>query len=177
MSTPNLLNHRIRKFASLCLKSLLLSTLIVSIIFSIPLPKTWAASVTWVGGTDTNWNTGANWSTGVVPTSQDDVLINSNVTVNLASSVTIRSLTLGNSSGTTTPILNFNYDAITGGALIIDGGNLQTYTGSQITHTAANLGAIVGKIKVTVLSGNADLQGIINVNNKGYAGGNTDGHN
>ncbi len=177
MSRPNLLNHRIRKFASLCIKSLLLSTLIVSIIFSIPLPKTWAASVTWNGGTDTNWNTAANWSTGVVPTSQDDVLINSNVTVNLASSVTVRSLTLGNSSGTTTPTLNFNYDAINNGALTIDGGDFTVYTNAVVTHTAGNLGAIVGRVKVVTTVGNINIAGSVNVNNKGYGVGTTRGDN
>ncbi len=177
MSTTNLLRHKTKKILLLCLRSLLFSTLIVSIIFSIPLPKIWASNITWIGGTDTNWSTAANWSTGTVPTSSDDVLIDSNVTVNLTSTTTVRSLTLGNSAGTTTPILNFNYDAITNGGLIIDGGNLQTYSGSQITHTAATLGTIVGRIKILVLSGDANIQGAINVNNKGYAGGNVDGAN
>lgn len=177
MLKHSLLKHKTQHFLLLCVKSLLLSTLIVSTIFSIPLPKTWAASTSWIGGTDTNWNTASNWSTGIVPTSTDDVLIDANTTVNLTTSVTIRSLTLGNITGTTTAILNFNYDAITEGALVIDGGDLQTYTGSQITHTVATLGTIVGRMKITVLSGNANIQGTVNVTNKGYVGGTTNGAN
>lgn len=35
-----------------------------------------AASITWTGGTSTDWFTGSNWSTGNVPGSSDDVFIN-----------------------------------------------------------------------------------------------------
>jgi len=177
MYSLNLSKNKVSKYVKFCLRSLLIWLIVALSFAQIPIPSAWAANVSWVGGTDTNWSTAANWSTGVVPTSSDDVLINANVTVNLSSATTIKSLTLGNSSGTTTPTLNFAYDAITVGALTIDGGNLQTYTGSVITHTVANLGSIVGRIKIVLTTGDINIQGSVNVNNKGYAGGPTNGAN
>lgn len=175
MSTLKLSRRSILKYTLLVFRSLIVSVVLVSLFLKIPVSKTWAASVSWVGGTDSNWTTATNWSTGIVPTSSDDVLIDVNATINLTTAVTVKSLTLGKSNGTATTILNFNYDAITVGALTIDGGNLQTYAGTTITHTVANLGTIVGRIKINVTTGDANIQGNINTDNKGYVGGTSRG--
>ncbi len=140
------------------------------IAFLIP-GKVSATTCTWVGGTDSNWETIANWSgcDGSLPGDDDDVLINSNVTVNINSSTTVNSLTLGD--GTTTPTLNFNYNAIESGDLILDEGNLVINTNAQITHTSASGTTIVGTVSITLQTGSVTIDGKINVNTKGYAGG------
>jgi len=124
-----------------------------------------AATCTWSGGNGT-WETAANWSNcgGGVPGAADDAVINSNVTVSINASTTVNSLTLGNSGGTTTPTLNFNYDSITNGALIIDDGDLTVYSGAIVTHTDANNATIVGTMNINVATGNASISGSINVN-------------
>ncbi len=48
--------------------------LILTIAAAFCCTATFAAVVTWNGGTG-NWNTAANWSTGTVPTASDDVVI------------------------------------------------------------------------------------------------------
>jgi hypothetical protein len=76
------------------------------------------AAVSWDGGAGTsNWFDALNWSNDLVPTAADDVVISSNVTVNYNTTVayTVLSLTLGNSGGGTTPILNFTGDNIGSG--------------------------------------------------------------
>ncbi len=172
MFHPNLLKNRILKYTFLVLRSFILSAIIVACFSKIPVTKSWAASIYWVGGTDTSWETAANWSTGVVPTSTDDVLIDVSTTVNIDASTTVQSLVLGNSSGTTTPILNFNYDAITNGPLTVGNGNLHIYSGGQITHTSGG-STVGGTINISVTTGNllVDSGGSINTTAKGYTPG------
>ena len=175
MKIRNLIPENLLKYTFLILRSFALSAIIVATFSKVPVARTWASSIYWVGGTDTNWSTAANWSTGTVPSSTDDVLIDTNTTINLTSAITVKSLTLGKSSGTATTTLNFNYDAVTNGPLTIAGGNLQTYSGTTITHTAANLGTIVGRIKINVTEGDAIISGNINTDSKGYSGGTSRG--
>ncbi|MDD4382196.1 MAG: carboxypeptidase-like regulatory domain-containing protein [Candidatus Dojkabacteria bacterium] len=145
---------------------------------SIKPKNTYAASVSWDGGASTtNWSDALNWSTDSVPGADDDVLIDTTVTVNIAATTTIKSLTLGNINATTSPTLNFSYDAVNNGALNITNGDLYTYTNSTITHSAANLGAIVGRIKIIITNGGGVISGNINVDGKGYKGGTTNGAN
>ncbi len=62
-----------------------------------------AAAVNWQAGSGA-WNNGVNWSTGTVPTSNDDVTINSAVTVqvnNQGGNAVARTLTLGSGAALT----------------------------------------------------------------------------
>jgi hypothetical protein len=126
--------------------------------------------VTWDGGGDgSSWEDAANWSGDSVPTSFDDVVIAPSTTVSIASSTTIYSLTLGNAAGTTSPTLNFDYDAIGGDPLTISGGDLTLYSGATLTHTAGT-SVVGGTISIDVTSGNAviDSGSTINLEGKGY---------
>ncbi|MFA6028048.1 MAG: DUF2341 domain-containing protein [Patescibacteria group bacterium] len=80
---------------------------------------------------------------------------------------TINSLVVG---GTNASTLNFDYDALTDGALIIDSGDLTVESNGTITHTAGAQG-VVATVNIDVQTGDSDIIGSINVNNKGYAGG------
>ena len=125
--------------------------------------------VTWTGlGDGTSWSDPANWSSDpAVPGPTNDVTIDANATVNLASTTTITSLVLGNVGGTTAPVLNFNYDAITSGALILSTGDLVVNTASSITHTTGTT-AVVGTVYLDVQTGSATINGTIDVSLKGY---------
>ena len=63
--------------------------------------------VSWNAG-DGDWATASNWDPQSVPTSTDDVLIDANALVSISgtTSAEAQTLILGNSSGTTSPILN-----------------------------------------------------------------------
>lgn len=155
---------------------ILLAAAFVPIILFVPtIQQVFAATCTWSGGSGA-WETAGNWTNcgGGVPGALDDAVINANVTVTINASTTINSLTLGNVSGTTSPVLNFAYDAIANGALIIDDGNLTVYTSANITHSTASGGTIVGKVYIDVQTGSATIDGTINVGAKGYAGGGID---
>jgi hypothetical protein len=130
-----------------------------------------AASVSWDGGGDAvSWSDGLNWSGDVVPTDADDVLIDSDVTVDLGSATTVNSLVLGNSGGTTTVVLNFSYDSVgTSSPLIIDSGNLVVYSGGTITHSPGT-SVVVGTVNIDVQTGDliVNAGGSIDVTGKGY---------
>lgn len=140
---------------------------------SPPKSNAWTETCTWTGATGGAWETSTNWdcnSVNRVPTATDRVVIDSNVTVNINATTTIDDLVLGNSGGTTSPILNFNYDAITNGALIVDDSNAVIYLNAQVTHT---LGATAetAKVNITVTNGDMTVTGSINVNEKGFRPG------
>ncbi len=151
--------------------SLIILTIIIPSLIYLP-KVVFAATCEWNAGSGA-WETAGNWTNcgGGVPGASDDVVIDANVTVTINASTTINSLTLGNSGGTTSSTLNFNYDAIGGTALIIDDGNLTIYKNAVITHTGASNDTLIGSINIDVQSGNADIQGYINVDYKGYDGG------
>lgn len=126
------------------------------------------AAVSWDGGAGTsNWSDGANWSNDLVPGVSDDVVIASAVTVNIAASTTVQSLTLGVSGGGTASVLNFNYDAIGTAMPLTTTGNLTVYSGASITHTAGT-SAVVGTVNL-IVGGSAQITGSISGNGKGYA--------
>src|SRR5689334_13228240 len=60
------------------------------------------STATWTNASGGSFNTASNWSTNSVPGSNDDVFITLNGTyqVTLSSSVSLKSLTLGASTGT-----------------------------------------------------------------------------
>jgi hypothetical protein len=130
-----------------------------------------AVSVSWDGGGDNlSWSDPLNWSTDTVPTAADAVLVDADITINLASGTTVDSLVLGNSGGTTSPVLNFSYDSVgTSDPLVIDSGNLEIYGGGKITHSAGN-SAVVGTINIDIQVGDLIVysEGSIDVTGKGY---------
>jgi hypothetical protein len=77
-----------------------------------------AATIVWDGSSDgdgdgVSWSDPLNWNEDRVPEAIDDVLIDSNVTVQLASNtVTVNSLTLGKFDASAASVLEFIYDAI-----------------------------------------------------------------
>ncbi len=164
-------NGRRKKIKTFAVLLVIASILTPALIY---LPKrVFAASCTWSGASG-DWETPGNWSNcdGGVPDAADDVTIDANVTVQLNAATTINSLTLGNVSGTTTPTLNFDYDAITSSSLVIDDGDFTVYTGATLTHTQATGSTIVGRMSIEVETGDATITGNINVSQKGYQGGN-----
>jgi hypothetical protein len=152
------------------MKKLLLFFIALFIIILNP-SRASAAAVSWDGGAATaNWSDANNWSANALPTADDDVTINQNVTVNIAATTTINSLTVGQNGGGTTPILNFNYDAIANGALILDAGDLNVYTGASITHVNSS-SSIIATIFINVISGNGTIVGSIDAAGQGYIAG------
>lgn len=77
---------------------------------------------------------------------------------------------LGDVAGTYAPILNFNYDAISGGALIVDDSNAIVYTNASITHSATSTTKSYNAF-LNIQSGNLTLNGTINVTGTGYPAG------
>jgi hypothetical protein len=159
----------IKVFCSL----LFVTTITVFLSFYIK-KNTFAASISWDGGGDAiSWSDGLNWSGDSVPTNADDVVIDADVTVNLSATATINSLTLGNSGGTTTAILNFTYDSVgTSAPLIVDDGDLTIYSGGSITHTVGTT-VVGGSVNLDIQTGDLIITsgGSINANEKGYGKG------
>lgn len=128
-----------------------------------------AASIYWDGGGDgTSWSNAANWSTDQVPTSIDDVLIDTNATVTISEPISVNSLVLGKITGTATPTLNFAYDAISHGPFTVINGDFIVYGAANVTHSAGNSG-VVGTVNIASQNGNIGIYGNINVDSKGYA--------
>ncbi len=152
------------------MKNAFLLSFLITLLFISSSKTVLATTITFIGvGTTLNWASAANWSPSQVPGPGDDVIINNNSSINIGSTYTINSLTLGNSLGTSTPTLIFNYNAGSSGPLTIDSGNLTVGPSATITHTAGT-SSIIGIIYINVVSGSADIKGNINVDTKGYAG-------
>jgi len=88
----------------------LIATVVMSVSAAVVLAALMPADALAAGCTDSwaraesgPWSTPANWSTGSVPTSSDEVCITTSgeYTVTLTGSVSVKSLTLGTSSGST----------------------------------------------------------------------------
>ncbi len=131
-----------------------------------------ATTITWdAGGDGTSWSDPLNWDTNIVPNATDEVLIASAATINISAPITIKSLTLGIPAGTVATNLNFAYDAISVGALTINGGDLTVFPGATITHSPASGNTVVARVNIDVQTGSANIYGNINVDSKGYAPG------
>jgi hypothetical protein len=167
MKLKNLYNRRNIK---ILLLFFVLVPFSIFLYFNIPVWSARAsATIIWDGGGDgTTWSDPLNWSTDVIPDVLDDVLIDTTVTVTINAPTTIKSLVLGNVSGTATSVLNFGYDAVSGGALTIANGDLTVYSGATITHTEASSSVAVGKMNIDIQNGNANVFGSINANAKGF---------
>lgn len=150
------------------LQKIFLSTILALLIFASFTSRAHATEISWTGGSG-DWETGSNWSGASVPGEDDDVTIDANVTVTINASTTINSLTIG---GSNSPTLNFDYDAVSSGDLIIDDGNLTVNSGAIITHSIATSSeTIEGKVSIDVQTGSATITGNIDVSEKGYIGG------
>ncbi|MCL5775042.1 MAG: DUF2341 domain-containing protein, partial [Patescibacteria group bacterium] len=123
--------------------------------------------VYWTGvAGDGRWETAGNWNIGQVPGAADYVTIGTATTVNISASTTVRSLTLGISTTSTSTILNFNYNAISAGALSVVQ-DFNQYVGTNITQTTGATSSVISAINVSV-GGSYVLSGTINVDTKGY---------
>lgn len=131
-----------------------------------------ASTVTYTGPSGGAWETASNWSGGVVPTSTDDVVIDTGVVVGINRGTTVNSLTLGVSAGGVTSTLDFNYDASSSPLTTI--GNLVLYGSSTITQTAGSTSTVLSRINLDV-GGSAVISGSINANYDGYQYGNGPG--
>ena len=143
-----------------------------------------AAVVTWDGeGANLQWHTASNWSNNAVPTSLDDVTIDTGAVVlapTTGAPLSFNSLTLGGSAATT---LRISTTIASGGALTVKNlstleqattnqlqlGSVTVEPGGKLTHTA-NSSAFVYSINLAV-TGNFDLQtgATIDGTGRGYA--------
>jgi hypothetical protein len=133
-------------------------------------PYAWTETCNWIGATEGLWNVTTNWDcngTNRVPTTTDKVVIDATLTVNLSAQTTVEEVVLGNDLGTTSPQLNFSYDAITNGALIVSGGNMTINPGATVTHTQGST-VVVGTVYIIVSAGDLTVDGSIDTLGKGY---------
>ena len=132
-----------------------------------------AATIIWDGGGDgISWSDSLNWNTDTIPIATDSVLIDTATTVNISAPTTIYSLTLGSVAGNIATILQFNFDSITPNTpLLIDGGDLTVYFSAVITHSVPTTTTINGTVNISVTTGDVNVLGAINVNEKGYKDG------
>jgi hypothetical protein len=145
-----------------------------------------AATVTWTGTATGTWETAGSWSGGAVPTSGDDVTINSTtgtaLTVTLSSGQTasFNTLTLGGGAASSSLILAGNFG--TSGSMTVDSNgyfeqknsSTQALTGTLtiknrgwLTHTT-NTSAFLYSLDMTAQTIDLQSGGQINVLGRGY---------
>ena len=78
--------------------------------------------VTWTGSAgDGQWNTAGNWNPAQVPTTVSNVVIDMNTTVTATNAaISFTSLTLGDSSGTSSPILVLSTTTAAAGLVVVN---------------------------------------------------------
>lgn len=132
---------------------------------------------TWDGGGDgVNWESGNNWNPDGVPSSDDNVFVTGSVNVDINATTTVNTLTIG--TGSDDPRIYFDYDAVpSSNRLYVDGGDTDVFflkSGAIISTTAnSSTQAYRGFIQIT--DGNGIIDGDINVDSKGFTGGNGTG--
>src|SRR5208337_4626686 len=103
-----------------------------------PLEARQVLSVNWISPTSGFWDVGANWSSGTVPTSSDDVVIDTasaeTITIQSGDSIQVQSIT---TSSTDTL-------SITGGSLTASGSGVNLTAGAATTVSSASLYAKSG---------------------------------
>ena len=100
------------------------------------------STVSWISSTSGAWTTAADWSTGAVPGAGDAVIINqsANVTVRLAASTSIHSLSLtGATLDVTGGTLAVAADSSNAGSLQVQPGAHVTFAGSYVQSAAGSL--------------------------------------
>lgn len=152
-------------------------------------PLAHADAVTWVGRAEGTWETSDNWSTGLVPTNQDNVVINSSVdnvtvTVSAGQAINFASLVIGGDRTKSAKVI-LNGDIAAGVDLTVTSngtlstanknsqglrGTLSIESGGLLTHEA-NLDRVTSTINFSVANLNVASGGQINANGKGYSGG------
>lgn len=146
--------------------------LIIGFTLAIPFAE-WrakaAATIVWDGGGDASaWSDPLNWDLDRVPNTSDEVLIDTAATVIITAPITIKALTLGQVAGGVASVLQFNYDALSLGALTLTEGDLVVYSGTNITHLGGSTTTVLASIVIDVQAGDFDFYGTINVDQKGY---------
>jgi len=149
-----------------------------------------AATCTWTGGS-TNWNAAtSNWSCSHIPTSSDDVVINTTVTVTIAASTTadFSTLSVGGGAGTSTLTLTGNIG--TGGSITIESsgvitqnnttqqvlsGNMTIKSTGKLNHTN-NSTTQAGIVNFSLANLDVQSGGSIDVRGLGYDGASAGGN-
>ncbi|HMO34350.1 MAG TPA: autotransporter-associated beta strand repeat-containing protein [Lacibacter sp.] len=106
-----------------------------------------SSTITWVGGTSTNWHTASNWSCGSVPSASTDVVIPTGTTFSpdiSTANANARSVTI-NSSATLTMSGNFTLTVAANGAFTNNG----TFTATAGTVSFAGAGSVAGSSTTT----------------------------
>ena len=123
-----------------------------------------AAIKTWIGASGGTYSTGTNWSGGTPPTSLDDIVFNTTVTVIIDGAKTVNSLTItGNSSvlwqgNNASTIVSMNCSSCTSS---IDVGSTLTVTGTTNSN----------KCELTMVSSAIfNINGTLNLGITGYTG-------
>ena|GEM_PF-2692385 len=172
-----------------CAEPVFLFRASVFVFFLLLSTKAFAANIQWVGSAgDGNWNTPTNWNAGIVPTIDDDVVIDSNtIVLALASdaAISFKTLVLGR---TNSPTLRLSTGTVVDcGALTVknkatleENSSLSLYfssitveTGGRITHTANT--TTQQYVLSIITTGDFLLQSgaTVYLDNAGYAGGAT----
>ncbi|MDD5397225.1 MAG: fibronectin type III domain-containing protein [Candidatus Moranbacteria bacterium] len=130
-----------------------------------------AATITWNGATSSVWSLGSNWVGGVVPAATDDVVINGgyanapNLDLTVGA-VTINSLSIGSSAGSTLTIYNGDMSTkklIVNNDLTVGASGVLTHAANSTMQTHV-LNLQVGG-NMTIATG-----GKIDVNGRGFTG-------
>jgi hypothetical protein len=129
------------------------------------------STVTWVHPGDGDWSVGANWSTGATPGTNDDVVINLDLTVTHSSgSDSVRSLTVSKGAlALTGGSVAFSSTATVDSALLIAGGTLNLLNkdldgGGTTTVTSDGSWTILGGgLHKSVIRTALDNQGTLEV--------------
>ncbi|NNN04756.1 MAG: hypothetical protein HKL90_02530, partial [Elusimicrobia bacterium] len=121
-----------------------------------------AAAVSWVGGVDQNWSSAANWSSAQVPTSADDVVIDTNAAVVANSAISFQSLTLGDPNGSAAATLTISSSVASGGGVTVDSGATLVQN-TTVTLTFASVNVAAGGVLTHAANG-ATRTAVLNLN-------------
>ena len=114
---------------------------------------------TWVGGASGSWSTASNWSKGTVPSSSDDVVINSGSSVTISTgTLSIHSLTLGGTlelqSGTSLTLANAS--TVSGTLQVDPGASLSLAAATSVSGTLLMEGTTLQNTASLTVSGTFD---------------------
>jgi hypothetical protein len=148
--------------------------LAILLFYTFSFSSLFSATHTWVGGVSTNWNTAANWSTGLIPSANDDIIINTATTIDVsAASFPVfpsgfNKMVIGadvtfvcNFISPASKIMNFNSNS---------SGGFSTATGTTVTlkGTTTDLNGVFtnGRLRINLNGGINKIDGTIE-----FAGG------
>jgi len=121
-----------------------------------------AATLTWKGGTSTNWNTPSNWDLGVVPIAGDNVIIaNAANQPVLTSTVSVGNLTINNGSSLTLGGYNLTVSTtfLNNGNVTLEGNESLTLTmdSTHGTFTYVGLGGASSATHTLTINGSTNV--------------------